>query len=196
MKSNVTLPAVVLMLVASICPAQNDAPFKWEAGTGIGLLPTYAKDRSTVVVPPLNAYLAYRVSGIFSVEAFGGYSASQALRTSSISGEPYLYTNRYRFIGMRFAAHTDPFRFERWDIYGGMSGMYTLARIERTPTSKSAVDDSISRQPEEKGKFCATAFIGARYALNKYWGVWGELGYGASLGSVGVAYRFADKARK
>ncbi len=191
MKTNFFLLTASLFIAATAAFAQNAAPFKWEAGAGIGALPTFAKDRPSSIVPPLSAYVSYRISGMLSIEGIGGYSASQVVRISSITEDPVQYDNRYQFAGMRLSVHTDPHRFEAWDIYGGMQGMMAMSRITQTPLAKSGIP-TVTKNT----KFYGTAYVGARYALNHNWGIWGELGLGAALGTVGMSFRLTEKGWK
>lgn len=191
MNNNLFSLAAFLFLATTSAIAQNAAPFKWEAGAGMGALPTFAKDRPSSIVPPFSAYVSYRVSGMLSIEGIGGYSASQVGRMSSTTGESVQYDNRYRFAGIRLSAHTDPYRFDAWDVYGGMQGMLTFSRITQTSLIKSSLPTITVNT-----RFYATAYVGARFALNHNWGIWGELGFGAALGTLGMSFRLTEKGWK
>lgn len=191
MNNNLFSLAAFLFLATTSAIAQNAAPFKWEAGAGIGVLPTFAKDRPSSIVPPVSMYVSYRISGMLSIEGIGGYSASKVGRMSSITEEPLQCDNRYRFAGMRLSVHTDPYRFDAWDVYGGMQGILTFSRITQTSLIKSSLPTIT-----ENTRFYATAYVGARFALNHNWGIWGELGLGAALGTLGISFRLTEKGWK
>jgi len=170
----------------------NAARYHWELGSNIGLMPTFAKDRPDMLMLPVSAYLDYRLAPNFSVSATGGHSRSALIRNSSITGEPLYYENSYSYAGLRLAAHTSPQRFDRLDIYGGMSAMLVFSDISVGPLNKSA-STLVSNQ--RHNKFVVTGFLGARYALTPRWGIQGELGFGASLLNLGVSYRFAKAGK-
>lgn len=186
--------AIPFCLSCLLATAQspNAARFHWEMGSNIGLMPTFAKDRPDMLLLPVSVYLGYRLTGNFSLSAVGGHSRSGLVRNSSVTGEPLYYENDYSFIGLRAAAHTSPHRFDRWDVYGGMSAMMTYCEVSVSELNKSA-SSGVSRKAYNK--FVVTGFLGARYALTRRWGIQGELGFGAALLNTGISYRFA-KARK
>lgn len=181
----------LLLFATATAATQNLANFKFEAGIGAGLIPTFAKDQSRNITIPFIAGLSYRVWEQCSAGAFAGYSASSAIRPGKWTGLPVLHENRFRFAGIRIAAHTDPHQFDRWDFYGGMSGMFTLAQITSTPLVKSSSAKS-DEENNRVARFTGTGFLGARFALTKRWGVWGELGFGAALVNAGASYRFVS----
>lgn len=184
----------LFLLATATALTQNWAVSKFEASIGAGMIPTFAKDHSRNITIPLNAGFSYRVSERCSAGAFAGYSASSVIKPGKLTGLPVLHENRFRFAGIRIAAHTDPHQFDRWDFYGGMSGMFTLAQISSTPLVKSF---SAASDEEKKriARFTGTGFIGARFALTKRWGMWGELGFGAALVNSGLSYRFVPAGR-
>lgn len=186
--------AIPFCLSCMLATAQspNAARFRWELGSNIGLMPTFAKDRPDMLMLPVSAYVDYRLAPNFSLSATGGHSRSALVRNSSITGEPLYYENSYSYVGLRLAAHTSPHRFDRWDIYGGLSGMLVFSDISVGPLNKSA---SVLASNQRHNKFVLTGFLGARYALTPRWGIQAELGFGASLLNAGISYRFA-KAKK
>lgn len=188
MKSLIPI-AVFVALLWQDATSQNEARFKWEARTSVGLLPTFVKDRSQSIVPPLGIAVSRRFSGLFSMDAVAGYSVSQAVRPRGIHAGT-VFWHRYRHAGLRAAVHTDPWRFERWDLYGGMCAMWVLSDVAAAPAGKAGrVFDATLEHSE---RLFVTGFLGARFALNRYWGLHGEFGFGASVYSAGVSYRFAE----
>jgi hypothetical protein len=189
-----------LILVISFCvscmlllaQSPNAARFHWEIGSNIGLMPTFAKDRPDMLTLPVSLYVDRRISGNFSLSAVGGHSRSGLVRNSSITGEPLYYENDYSFVGLRASAHTSPHRFDRWDVYGGLSAMLVFSEVS---VSKLIKSESSAVSTKDYNKFLITGFLGARFALNRRWGVQGELGFGAALLNAGISYRFA-KSRK
>lgn len=198
MKTLSLLTLVLLLSSATRIQAQNSTRFKAELSFGIGLVPTFVKDRPQSITPPLNALAVWRVMGLFSVGLIGGYSASQASRTHSVTKVQTLFENQYSFGGLRLAVHTDPYRFDRWDIYGGMSGMHIQTRIKKTSTATATARATDVSEPSSTttSRFTITGFVGARFAVNRTWGIWSELGFGAALLNGGISYRFVKKCAK
>lgn len=193
--TNKHLLTTLLLAAAIAMYAQNAAPFKVQMGIGIGVLPTFAKDHSQNITIPLNAGISYRLAPKFALGAFGGYSASNVLRTNSTNGKLYRIENCFSFVGLRISAHTDPYQFDRWDLYGGMNGMFTVARITNEPFSKQLTPEQKTTETR-KVRFAGTGFLGARYALTPHLGAWGEIGFGASLANCGLSYRFVSKTKQ
>ncbi|MCB9296040.1 MAG: hypothetical protein H6559_23395 [Lewinellaceae bacterium] len=58
------------------------------------------------------------------------------------------------------------------------------------------MEGSLEKAKEEKGvrersgKVLYTGFFGGRYSLTENFGLFGELGFGISLASVGLSWRF------
>ncbi len=187
MKTLTSIPVFVALMWYG-ATAQNEARFKWEASTSIGVLPTFVKDRPQTIVPPLSLAVSHRFSGLFSADAVVGYSVSQSVRTRGIHAG-VAFWHRYRYAGLRATVHTDPWRFERWDLYGGMCAMWVYSDVAAVPAGKAGrIFDSTQEHSE---RLFVTGFLGARFALTRYWGLYGELGFGASVCSAGVSYRFA-----
>ncbi len=70
--------------------------------------------------------------------------------------------------------------------------MLVFSEVSVSELNKSA---SSAVSTKDYNKFLVTGFLGARYALNRRWGIQGELGFGAALLNAGISYRFA-KPRK
>lgn len=188
---------VLLALLATASPvhSQNAVPFKIETGIGIGPVPTFFKDRPHVVSIPVIASTDYRFSRLLSIGVFAGRSVAEAIRENPANGVLMNYENRYNFVGARFAVHTDPHRFYRWEVYGGMNAFFARSKITGVPVDK-AIRLVGGAEIKYKRQFTACGFLGARYALTKQLGVWGELGYGISIVSLGMGYRFTTAAGK
>ena len=68
--------AIPFCLSCMLATAQspNAARFRWELGSNIGLMPTFAKDRPDMLMLPVSAYVDYRLAPNFSLSATGGHS--------------------------------------------------------------------------------------------------------------------------
>lgn len=194
MKDVLIFVLFAFLATASPVHSQNAVPFKGEIGIGIGPVPTFFKDRPHSVSIPVIAYADYRFSQLLSIGVFAGRSVAEAARESPSSGVLMNYENRYNFIGARFAVHTNPHRFYRWEVYGGMNAFFARSKVTGVPVDKAI---RLPNGPEIKYKrqLSACGFLGARYALTKQLGVWGELGYGISIVSAGIGYRFTTEEK-
>lgn len=158
----------------------------WEVQAGVGLLPTFLKDRTQSLMPPVLLGVTYRLKPNISLGLQVGTSVSEAARTIPGNTTPSMHRNYYKTIGLRAAAHTTT--LDRWEVYGGMMAGYGASRVEvRT------IGNEKSPEPVEeyhKGKVYISAFVGGRYAVTRNLGVFSELGLGISLLSAGVSWKF------
>jgi hypothetical protein len=174
--------------------AQNAVPFNFETGFGLGPVPTFVKDRPHSSGMPLIVYADYRTSRLFSVGVFAGQSVSEAIRESANGGVSMNYKNAYNFVGARLAVHTDPHRYYRWEVYGGMNAFFARSKVTAVPVDK-ALQVVIKPETTVKRQLTACGFLGARYAMTKQLGIWGELGFGISIVSAGIGYRFTTEEK-
>lgn len=165
---------------------------KMEAGdvtisAGIGVIPTFFADNSTTLVPPVSLRLGYRVSPMFSISAYGGYSSSETGEIINPNESISRYRNDLLIVGLQPAIHST--YFDNWDIYGGFLIGYNIPMVDNTTTypEDQIIDDvqpSFSRPAENNINF--SGFIGASYYFGKHTGVFAEVGYGVSLLNLGV----------
>lgn len=153
----------------------------------VGLLPTFSKDDGEVKVLPLSLNYDYRIAEKISVGAYLGYSVTETSRQEISDGMIAQWRNRFTIIGIRAAAHTNA--FDDWDVYGGFSVGYNLTRLETLAGDASEIRKH-KKLPESSGRVTMSGFVGARYALTDQVGISGEIGFGISLASLGVSYKF------
>lgn len=187
-----TRVALILCLTAACLFNLNaqDAEFKGGdimISAGIGVVPTYFLDDAETVVPPLSLRLGYRISPMFSVSAFGGYSSYNSGEILNPNESTSTYANESIIVGIQPAIHTT--FFDNWDIYGGFLLGYNIPMVESTTnySEDQVIDEvqpSFSRPAENTTTF--SGFLGASYYFRKNAGVFAEVGYGISLLNVGV----------
>ena len=130
-------------------------PF-WEASVGMGLLPTFIKDKSLTDVPPLMAGIDYRINKKLSVGLFAGHTKVETGINMVGDNRPERFQNNFSMIGLRFAIHST--YFEKWDLYGGMSYAYTISNID-------VIEGDIEELKQHKnfkslsGKMMTSAFV-------------------------------------
>lgn len=175
---------------------KGDIEFK----AGIGVLPTFAGENSKILTLPVQATLSYRVNPIFSLDAYMGYSSTLGDVKEYRDGSAYQTQNDFLLLGVRAAAHM--IRIENVDIYGGMSVSYNKPFVTNTTISDSnsgqqgASDDATITTPTPfnpngpKNNVVLGGFVGGSYYFTQNLNVFGEIGYGVSIATVGLGYKF------
>ncbi len=157
----------------------------WEVETGAGLLPTFLKDRTHTIMPPVLLGANYRIKANMSLGIQTGASVSEALRKRQGNTAPSMHRNHYTMVGFRAAAHTT--NLYRWEVYGGMMAGYGTSRITVHELEKARTTQPIREYHTGKGYL--SAFLGGRFALSKNLRVFSELGMGISLLSCGFTWK-------
>lgn len=183
--------ASCLFALAALSPqiveAQARTLPRWEARLGLGLLPTFVKDHVKSIKPPMSLELRYRPIENLSFGLLHGQSISRGL-IEHHTGEEQLATNRFQMTALRIAAHSNP--WEKWEVYGGLVLGYSRNDVEYTETEQSKSEESFMSVPPTRNGFTYTAFIGTGMKVGKRLSVFGELGFGLSIATAGVSYRF------
>ena len=165
---------------------------------GIGLLPTFINQESRVLTLPMQASLAYRLSPIFSVGAYAGYTSVMSAVKENRDGSSFQSQNDFLILGLRAQAHV--IRFDNLDIYGGFMLAYNSPNVTTTQiTERTAAHSGIDEgglnptpyNPNPKNNnVIAAGYIGGAYYFTENASVFGEIGYGVSLATVGLGYKF------
>ncbi len=157
----------------------------WQLRTGIGLLPTFAKDHATSEIPPLSMELRYRPSPRFSLGLLAGGSVSSVTQEHH-SGSSLSLKNRFQMIALRAAVHTQ--RWVKWAPYGGISLAYQNSRVEDVGSDKEDLEASLIHYTPRKAGVFYGAFIGTCYQPVPQLEIFGELGYGLSILTLGIGF--------
>lgn len=163
-----------------------------ELQAGIGLIPTYFKDNSKAVTLPLSFQAAWRVKPRYSLGVIAGYSQTDFQMQAIGDALPVQLANTYQMAALRGAVHTR--HDERWEAYGGIAIGIQQTQIDVISGDISTIKKH-RRIPESATKFYYSGFVGGRYRLTPSVGVFGELGWGASLVTVGVSYRWSKPGK-
>ena len=167
---------------------------------GVGLIPTYYKHGGTTNVQPVSLNIGYRVAKHVSLNLYTGYASYTSSEVEYGDGSAYIYDNQSLIMGLRGEIHAA--RTDNFDIYGGLMAVYTHPFVEQTQTKTA--DGSVPNQGSSriqptsspypvappKGNFLPGGFVGASWYFNNHWSVFGEIGYGVSILSVGAGYKF------
>ncbi|MCA6364801.1 MAG: hypothetical protein IM638_17335 [Bacteroidetes bacterium] len=126
--------------------------------------------------------------GVLSLGGYLGYKGF-SYRYNYPNGFYYEQNWRYTIFGVRAAWHLqelDGLNLEKWDLYGGiMIGFNNVGYTYKD--NDPAFDYSSNNYGSSVGW---SSFLGARYFLSEKFALQGELGYGISYLSVGLAYKF------
>lgn len=181
---------LLTLLVYALTSANAQTTFKKgdiELAAGIGLLPTFAKDGATMVVPPASVRFNVRLASNFSLGAYAAFSSSEAHQSGLPGGAVRDVRNEFYLFGLRAAAHAN--RMDNWDIYGGAMLGYNVPKVSEDITKeKSDVDGPAFSRPAEN-KLTYSAFVGASYYPIKNIGLFAEVGYGISIFNMGLSVK-------
>ncbi len=172
---------------------QNDLRYKAgqvELQAGIGLVSTFVSMNAKTKTPPVNLMLNYRVKEFFSVGAYFGYSSTaysgnaKDIHGNVVKEDEFKLRNEFYLTGLRVQGH---YSQGQVDFYGGAMLGYNFSRIDTNITD-------VKNRPEgvliEEGNLITySGFIGLKYITPSKLGFYGEVGYGASIVSVGLTYR-------
>ena len=209
---NFTLFLLLFLIGASNSSAQStvrkDAEKKRPAATfvagdlelkaGVGVLPTFVGDGGRTLTPPVQATLSYRFSPAFSMGAYAGYTSIIGDIEEFRDGSAYQSQNDFRVFGLRMAGHLT--RLKNIDLYGGMMFAYNSPQVTTTQISASLLhtpnDDLTTPRPSPyrpggaRGSVMVSGFVGGAYYFAPRASVFGEVGYGISIATLGLGYKF------
>ncbi len=186
------LIACISLLFAIATQAQRRTDRMYQEGqrdvwVGVGLLPTYLMDGAKMVLPPVTFGGDQMISDNFSLGGKFGYSVSEFKKDYATLEHPKTYQNTSYFFGIRPAAHCT--KIQKWDIFGGFSLGYSITHIEVMEGGAFGSEEEHIKLLPKRQKLTYTGFLGIRYSCCGKVGVFGELGFGASLLMAGMTYR-------
>ena len=176
-----------------------------QLNAGIGIVPTYVMDENTTaLMPPVSLTLGLRMSDHFVLSAFAGMTKAEAYLPMQRDGSEWYVKNESTMVGVRAEMHTA--RRDNFDIYGGAMIGYNMPTIERlllkndvhgsgeNPTTINANDVDGPRpfrpSSENEGQAIIAGFVGASWYVTPNVSIFGEVGYGVSIGTIGLGYKF------
>lgn len=179
----------LLTLLPLAGTAQAKSERRWKGGQldvqfGIGLLSTFAADKARTITPPLIAGGEYLFSEKVSVGLQVGYTAAE--KTKEAVGRKITWHNDFYTLSLRTGFHYT--QISKWDIYGGLAFSQNLSRVSGLDAEKGALGANLGVQ-ESASQFSYTAFLGARYAVDKRMSIFAEAGFLTSILTAGFGYR-------
>lgn len=185
---NLLMLVLVLFGVSCVVSAQSYKPHFFDKKTsslylGVGVIPTFNKDKANIIVPPSSFGYENRFSERMSVGARLGYSSSLV----NNENEGNYFSDLY-FSSVRLGVHCN--MYENWDVYGGgaLAMFHSVLRAEDPAVgiSKQILD---ARKINGRTNVSWMAFVGAKYALCNGLYLYGEVSYGISVGTIGIGFK-------
>lgn len=197
MKNILFVLVALFSLALNSASAQNQVYKKGNinASVGVGLLPTFLAGNGEVNMIPVNIKVGYNVTDNYNVNLYTGFSSATSAAVKDHNGNMRDYENNFLMIGLRNELHA--VKSEKFDIYGGFMVGYNKSFIKETiyevNTPEEDIDAPSKVQPTkhrpEGSKVLLSGFVGGTYFVTPKLGVYGEIGYGVSLVSLGATFK-------
>ncbi len=191
---NLFLFALILILSNGLLAQQYSQPqriFKknqMDIQSGVGLLPLASiLDGATMKMLPVSIEVNRMLGDHFSLGFFHGRSVAESRPIIISDGVSQRVTNRTSQTALKAAFHLT--RLDNADFYGG----FMLAVNDSKFSVEKGDMDFLKTHHgivSRKTKMTYTGFVGSRYAISSKWNLFGELGFGESILTVGLGYRF------
>lgn len=180
------LSLCVLCLALQFLQAQRFKPHV-DLNLGIGVLPTFVKDHGKAKLLPMSLTADYKFTKNFSLGLAASHSVTESGIHQFLDGTIAQWRNHFTTVTLRAAAHSS-LMHGCWNIYGGLNVGYTDSNIDMMMGEEKRVkaERGIGRTGSN---FLYTAFLGTRYCLGKGIGLFGEVGFGVSIATVGASVR-------
>ena len=192
---SLTLMLLCVLLTTGLLTAQSQSYHqgRFSLSAGVGLLPAYMKDKSVNNSIPVNFRAGFRISKMFSMNAFAGFASATTETRSFGDGFATYLVNKSMAIGIRGQMNKEV--SNRMNIYGGVMLGYHFANINeylagsQLPYERN-LDAPTPYDPNApEGKLLYAAYVGTSYFFTKSIGIFGELGYGISLLNMGFTFK-------
>lgn len=163
-----------------------------QINAAVGLIPTYAADAVSTIVPPLSLNAEFFLSPNFALGLSGSYSQYRGEYVNLNAGITEYYETSTYMLGLRTAIHSND--LNNWRVYGGFIVGANIADVDKDVVllaEDQTLDDelpSFSRPQDNSLLF--SGFVGTRRTLGERLSVFGELGFGISLANLGLSYKF------
>jgi hypothetical protein len=161
-----------------------------EISAGVGLMSTFVSKSAKARILPVSVMLNYRIKQFVSVGAYMGYSSTNGYNTETkndlIPATEAVMRNDFYIAGARLEGH---FNRERADFYGGAMLSYNISDVQKLDPDIDRIEGIIIDEGRQGG-FKYSGYLGVKYMVTEHFGLFGEVGYGASLLSVGLTSKF------
>ncbi len=160
---------------------QTDIQFGYSLLTSAAIL-----DKATTKFPPVSIRGDRFFSNNFSLGVSYSVAAHESRPYIVPDGLEQRITNTTHQVAIRPTFHITSLK--NTDLYGGMLIGLNFEEFTVDQGNTSYIQEHKNFQPQ-KTKGIYSAFVGGRYVLCKRWSVFGEVGFGTSLLTMGVGYR-------
>ncbi len=160
---------------------------------GVGLLPTFLHDKTTMTVPPVNVVLGCRVAETFSLNGYFAYSSARSVMLDIPAMTTSDITHQMLMTGLRMEAHSS--KFDDFEIYGGFMLGYVKSFITHRDEQRDLAFRNQSKHhvpynyKRPTGKVFIAGFVGGSYYFIKNTGFYLEIGYGISIVNAGLTFK-------
>jgi phospholipase/lecithinase/hemolysin len=187
---------LLLTLGALQVNAQSFKKGQVDINLGVGLGDTYTDAGGTTFVPPISMSIEAGITNDISLGGFIGFSGNRYIYSGweDYQGNTYAYTDTYTrtylIVGVRGAYHFGRFiKIDKLDVYAGLMLGNDFANQSYTTTSPRP-DHNGNYYSKSFGGFVASPYVGARYRFTDHFGVFLELGYGVTVVTTGLNFKF------
>lgn len=176
------------LLLASSLGAQKIKWPQYKLHAGMGVFPTFLKDNTRTLTLPATVEWRARLDPRYSIGLLAGHSASESIRDYGPALGIRQYRNHFTVLNLRLAAHTSP--LSKWEAYGGMILGYGFSDVNVLRDDPKDRGAPTAEGPKVRNGFYFSGFVGTQCRLGQRFGLYAELGYGISILSAGMYYRF------
>jgi hypothetical protein len=193
--TNLKLALFFLLASLTFAHAQSVqlAPGQMQLGFGLGVVPTFAADRTNTLVPPVSARADIMVADNFALGLYAAYSSVEGQQVNQPAAVSTQFQNNNLMLGMRATAMSND--LNGWRIYGGVMAGANVPEVthETTYWDDTPKDGRDTRYPEffqpAETSLVFSGYVGTQRNLGKRLGAYAEAGLGISLFNLGLVYR-------
>ena len=188
----VPLTCLCILMFCTIVTAQSPAG-SFFISSGIGIMPSYIGKTAQTEIPAISLEAGYRISNIFSLNAYVGYTEASSKPKVLSDGIESSVHNKTTMFGIKSQLHKN--FTDKIEMYGGVIlGLSTFNRTETdVRTGEKVVRESNQPTPYDpnapNSQLLYSGFVGGKYWLNPRLGFYSEIGVGISLLTAGFSVR-------
>lgn len=186
---------VLILCVSALTLVQAQSimlkPGNLQIGVGLGLVPTFAADKTSSLVPPVSARAEVMVARNFALGAYAAYGSVEGAVTNQAAGIITQFQNNTLMLGLRATAISND--LSGWRVYGGFMAGASLPDVSSETAYLNPDHGRDSQMPTfyrpAENSMMFSGYVGAQRAIGKRFGAYAEAGLGISLLNLGLVYR-------
>ena len=189
LKNLITLLTCFIIVFPNLNAQKKFEQFEYKKGTievdaGIGLVPTFTNIDSKSRISPLSLTVSYRIKEHLRLGTYFGFSSTRMSTPIDEKGTTMNVQNDFYLVGLRMSGHVQR---DRMNFYGGAMIGYNFSNVSTDIPEIERVNNIVL--VDGKDLFTYSGFIGVKYLATEKMGIFGEIGYGVSLITLGVSYK-------